>query len=228
MMASMDDIRHIPELGEAIAAMEECARGAVACLLVSPPSIAPTMLARRIATSMPPMSALESTWVTAEFEGVGMARGNVPLTERPFRAPHHTISAAALEGTWRDMHAVACAEMHATRPRKCNCKRERQWRPGEAELARFGVLYLDDLTEFGSTAMFRLRFALDRMTAGRPLVVASTAPCPCGWRGYTERQCVCPSGAIDRYLERAAARQKQLHLDRVIRLPALSVRDVQR
>jgi magnesium chelatase family protein len=143
------------------------------------------MLARRIPTVLPEMTREEALETTKIYSALGLARGLVE--ERPFRAPHHSISAAALLGG-------------GTHPR-----------PGEISLAHNGVLFLDEMPEFPRAAIEGLRQPLEErnVVIGRVnktircpasfLLVAAANPCPCGWLDSNVRECTCSRGAIERY-----------------------------
>ena len=146
------------------------------------------MLARRIPTVLPAMTRDEALETTKVFSALGLADGLVE--DRSFRAPHHTISTAALLGG-------------GSHPR-----------PGEISLAHNGVLFLDELPEFGRAAIEALRQPLEEraVTIGRVhgtirlpasfLLVAAANPCPCGWLDSGVRECTCSGAAIDRYRAR--------------------------
>jgi magnesium chelatase family protein len=143
------------------------------------------MLARRIPTVLPAMTRAEALETTKVYSALGLADGL--LDERPFRAPHHTISSAALLGG-------------GTHPR-----------PGEISLAHNGVLFLDELPEFSRGAIEGLRQPLEERAVmiGRVhgtirmpssfLLVAAANPCPCGWLDSQVRECTCSPRAIERY-----------------------------
>src|SRR6185369_440258 len=143
------------------------------------------MLARRIPTVLPEMTRAEAFETTKIYSALGLANGLIDA--RPFRAPHHTISPAALIGG-------------GSTPR-----------PGEISLAHNGVLFLDEFPEFARAAVEGLRQPLEerwvsiervhgalRLPASF-LLVAAANPCPCGWAGSGVRECVCSPGAIERY-----------------------------
>lgn len=192
----------------AIASIAQGLRQHSNILLLGPPNTCQTMLARRIPGLLPPLTAHARSWLTAEYVGLGvLSPGDPDLTERPFRAPHHTVSAAALCGVrWM---------LHEPRAAACSCKRMLPAHPyhnlppaivshaGELQLARFGVLYLDELTEFHRATVAELGQAWRAMSdETRPLLVASAKPCPCGWADRPERECVCSNASIERQRDR--------------------------
>lgn len=149
------------------------------------------MMAKRIASILPPLTLNEALETTKIHSVAGkMERNSSLLTQRPFRAPHHTISSAALVGG-------------GTFPQ-----------PGEISLAHNGVLFLDELPEFSRQVLEVMRQPLEdrKITVARAkytieypasvMLVASMNPCPCGYYNHPEKKCICPPGAVHRYLNR--------------------------
>jgi len=159
--------------------------------MVGPPGSGKTMLARRVATIMPPLGFEEALEVPKIYSIVGLPPPKQSLiTQRPFRSPHHTVSDAGLIGG-------------GSVPR-----------PGEVSLAHHGVLFLDELPEFKRDALEVLRQPLEdgtvtiaRATASLSypascMLIASMNPCPCGFFGDSQRPCSCRQDQVQRYLQR--------------------------
>ena len=169
-------------------ALEIAAAGAHNLLFMGPPGAGKTMLARRLPTIMPALSIDEALEVTAIHSVAGLLGGERGvLAMRPFRAPHHTVSAAGLVGGGDPV------------------------RPGEVSLAHRGCLFLDELLEFKSAVLEALRQPLEdghvticraraRATfPARPLLVAAINPCPCGYAGERSGRCTCAPERIRSY-----------------------------
>ncbi len=182
------DLSDIKGQENAKRAMEVAAAGSHNVLMVGSPGVGKTMLARALPSILPPLTLEEALDVTRIYSVKGMLPPHTPLIrERPFRAPHHTISYAGLVGGGR-------------------------WpKPGEISLAHLGVLFLDELPEFGNRMLEMLRQPLeDRIvTLSRAqgtltfpanfMLVGAMNPCPCGYYGDPTHQCTCSLAAIRRY-----------------------------
>jgi magnesium chelatase family protein len=175
---------------EARRAAEVAAAGGHNLMLVGPPGAGKTMIARRIGTILPPLSADEAIETTKVHSVAGLL-GDQPLVQRrPFRAPHHTCSGMGLVGGGPSP------------------------RPGEISLAHNGVLFLDELPEFQRAALEALRQPLEdgqvtivrsRQSVTFPasfMLVAAMNPCPCGFRGSEVRSCTCGEREALRYVSR--------------------------
>ncbi len=173
-------------------AFEIAAAGGHNVILIGPPGSGKSMLAKRLPTILPLMSLSESLETTKIHSVMGKLGNNGLVRVRPFRKPHHTISDVALVGG-------------GGYPQ-----------PGEISLAHNGVLFLDELPEYKRAVLEVMRQPMeDRMvTISRAkftidfpanfVLIAAMNPCPCGYYNHPERACSCPSGTVERYLNRVS------------------------
>jgi magnesium chelatase family protein len=196
-------------------ALEIAAAGGHNALLVGPPGAGKTMMARRLGAVLPPLTFDEALDVTAIHSVAGLVSPGAGLvTNRPFRAPHHTVSDVALVGG-------------GTLPR-----------PGEISLAHHGVLFLDEMPEFSRHALEVLRQPLEEgvvriaraaRTATFPaafMLVGAMNPCPCGYAGAAGRLCRCTPQQVDRYSSRLSGPLRD-RIDLTVAVAALPPRELQ-
>jgi magnesium chelatase family protein len=188
---STTDLAYVKGQEHVKRALEVAAAGGHNIIMMGPPGSGKTLLARSLPSILPPMTTEEALEVTKIYSVSGLLSSNIPmLRQRPFRSPHYTISNAGLVGGGR-------------------------WpKPGEITLSHRGVLFLDELPEFGHAVLEVLRQPLEDkvVTISRAqgsvtfpsnfTLVGAMNPCPCGFYGDPYRACTCSPGLVSRYQKR--------------------------
>jgi len=188
---SITDLAYIKGQEHVKRALEVAAAGGHNVIMIGPPGSGKTLLARSLPLILPPMTTEEALEVTKIYSVTGLLPPDTPLLrQRPFRSPHYTISNAGLVGGGH-------------------------WpKPGEISLSHRGVLFLDELPEFGHSLLEILRQPLEDkvITISRAqgsvtfpanfMLVGAMNPCPCGFYGDPFRQCTCSPSLVSRYQKR--------------------------